>query len=123
MAETALTLAGSMRFREVDDVPVEGVEGLLMYQRTARKPTTTTATICGMLIELSAAMTPSCGWCRVGDADDSSVRGKSLFSVDVVFAAVRWMQTAQILRQEVVGVCVCVLYKCGLCQRSLHPAA
>lgn len=85
MAETALTLAGSMRFREVDDVPVEGVEGLLMYQRTARKPTTTTATICGMLIELSAAMTLSLGWCRVGDMDDSGGPRKSLVSADVVF--------------------------------------
>ena len=61
MAETCEILVGStFRVRDEDDeleaAPVEGEEGLLRYQRIARKPTRATAKSCGMFIEVSCAM-------------------------------------------------------------------
>lgn len=47
-----------MLFRDRDeaaDVGPEDDEGLLMNHRIARKPTTATAKICGMLIEVCAS--------------------------------------------------------------------
>ena len=47
-----------MWFRDRDDVAdvePDGDEGLLMNHRIARKPTTATARICGMLIEVEAS--------------------------------------------------------------------